>query len=102
CNRALGTSSSRFQSFRHKGKLYGHIIDPRSGQPAGGLLLATVIAQSAALADALSTAFFVLGLEKSLDYCRAHPEIGAVLLAPSEQGNKCKIHLANLTDRDFV
>ena len=33
-NRAAGTSSSQFQSFRHKGKLYGHIIDP-AHRPTG-------------------------------------------------------------------
>ena len=30
-DRALGTSSGQFQSFRHRGRRYGHILDPRSG-----------------------------------------------------------------------
>ena len=91
-NRAIGTSSSQFQSFRHKGKLYGHIIDPRTGRPAEGILSATVVASSSALADALSTAFFVMGLEKSLAYTQAHPEIAAVLLTHSGRGGDVEIH----------
>jgi thiamine biosynthesis lipoprotein len=101
-NRAMATSSSQFQSFRHKGKFFGHIIDPRTGHPAEGMLSATVVAPSAVLADALSTAFYVLGLEKSLAFCQAHPEIGAVLLIPSSRGKNFHIHLAGLDDRDFV
>ena len=101
-NRAMGTSSSQFQSFRHKGKLYGHIIDPRTGRPAEGILSATVVASSSALADALSTAFFVMGLEKSLAYAQAHPEIAAVLLTHSGRGGDVEIHCSGLDDCDFL
>jgi FAD:protein FMN transferase len=101
-NRAIGTSSSRFQSFRHEGKRYGHIIDPRTGRPAEGLLSATVLAPSSALADALSTAFFVFGLEKSLAYCQNHPEIGAVLLTSSVRGGGVEVHYSGLDDDNFV
>jgi thiamine biosynthesis lipoprotein len=101
-NRAIGTSSSQFQSFRHKGKLYGHIIDPRTGRPAEGVLSATVVASSSALADALSTAFYVLGVEKSLAYAQAHPEIATVLLTPSSRGENVKIHCSGLDDGDFL
>jgi thiamine biosynthesis lipoprotein len=38
-----------------------HIMNPRSGAPAGGLLSVTVVAPSAMVADALGTAAFVLG-----------------------------------------
>jgi FAD:protein FMN transferase len=101
-NRAIGTSSSQFQSFRHEGKSYGHIIDPRNGRPAAGLLAATVVAQSSTLADALSTAFFVLGAEKSLAYCRNHPEIGAVLITPTDRGGNIEIHRSGLDDCDLI
>lgn len=101
-DRAIGTSSSQFQSFRHKGKHYGHIIDPRSGHPAEGILSATVVAPSATMADALSTAFYVLGLERSLTYCQSHPEIGAILLTPSSRGKDFQFHLAGLGEHDFI
>jgi thiamine biosynthesis lipoprotein len=101
-NRAIGTSSSQFQFFRHKGKYYGHIIDPRTGRPAEGVLSATVVASSSALADALSTAFYVLGAEKSLAYTQAHPEIATVLLTPSSRGEDVEIHCSGLDDGDFL
>lgn len=44
----------------------GHIIDPRNGRVANGCLGVTVIAQDAAIADALSTAIFVLGPEQGM------------------------------------
>ena len=101
-NRAAGTSSSQFQSFRHKGKVYGHIIDPRTGRPAEGILSATVLAPTAALADALSTAFYVMGLERSLAYARAHAEIGTVLLTHSGGSEGVEIHCAGLDDCEFI
>ncbi len=60
-NRGLGTSGSAFQQFVVDGKVYGHIIDPRSESPAHGPASVTVLAPSAAMADALSTAFYLLG-----------------------------------------
>jgi thiamine biosynthesis lipoprotein len=42
--------------------------------------MATVTAPTAALADALATAFFILGVEKARAYCASRPDIGAVLL----------------------
>jgi FAD:protein FMN transferase len=101
-NRAIGTSGSQFQSFRHKGKQYGHIIDPRTGRPAEGVLSATAVAPSAALADALSTAFYVMGVEKSLAYSQAHPDIAAVLLTHSGRGEDVEIHCCGLDDDDIL
>ena len=69
CDQALGTSGSGTQFFHYQGKRYGHIIDPRSGWPAEQVLSATVIAPTAEQADALSTAFYVLGLEPARHYC---------------------------------
>ena len=83
-DRALGTSGTRTQYFRHKGRRYGHILDPRTGHPADGLLSATVVAPSAAEADALSTAFYVMGAEKALEYCQARPELAAVLVSAGD------------------
>jgi thiamine biosynthesis lipoprotein len=60
--------------------MLGHILDPRTGWPAESLASATVLAPTAALADALATAFFILGVDKARDYCENHPEIDAVLL----------------------
>lgn len=82
-NQALGTSGSDNQFFVHEGKRYGHILDPRTGWPAEGLISASAITASAAEADALSTAFYVLGVEGTKQYCKAHPEVSAVLVTPT-------------------
>ena len=60
-NRGLGTSGAAFQQFVVDGRVYGHIIDPRTGEPAHGPASVTVLAPTAAMADALSTAFYLLG-----------------------------------------
>ncbi|NQT37535.1 MAG: FAD:protein FMN transferase [Planctomycetes bacterium] len=85
-NQALGTSGSRTQSFRHKGRRYGHILDPRTGMPAEGLFSSTVIAPTAAVADALSTTFFVFGHEQAEEFCRHTPGVAAVLVFPAQSG----------------
>jgi thiamine biosynthesis lipoprotein len=77
----VATSGCEEQFFDHDNKRYGHIIDPRSGQPAEGVASVTVMAQSAAIADALATAFFVGGPEMARSYCRAHAGVMAVMLA---------------------
>jgi thiamine biosynthesis lipoprotein len=77
---ALGTSGSGTQFFHYQGKRYGHVLDPRSGRPADAVLSSTVIAPTAAAADALSTAFYVGGVELAREYCRTHPEVAALLV----------------------
>lgn len=58
---ALGTSGSGKQFFHHRGRRFGHVIDPRTGEPAGDLLSLTVIAPTAVDADACATGLFVCG-----------------------------------------
>ena len=78
--RALGTSAATFQYLEYNGQRLGHILDPRRGWAAAGIASATVVAPSGAEADALSTAFFIEGVETARRYCAAHPGVGAVLL----------------------
>ncbi len=59
---AVATSGDYLQQFESGGRRYSHIIDPRTGRPAGhNLASVTVLATSAAEADALATALLVLG-----------------------------------------
>ena len=64
-NSALGTSGSGKQFFHHRGRRFGHVIDPRTGQPAGDLLSLTVVMRSATDADACATGLFVCGSDES-------------------------------------
>ncbi len=60
------TSGSYERFFEADGKKYHHIFNPATGFPAdSGIVSATVISPSSIAADALSTATFVLGVEKS-------------------------------------
>jgi thiamine biosynthesis lipoprotein len=79
-DRALGTSAATFKHLNHRGRKLGHILDPRTGWPAQGVASASVVAASAAEADALATAFYILGVEQARAYCEGHPNIGAVIL----------------------
>lgn len=89
-NRALGTSGSATQFFWANGRRYGHVIDPRTGFPGTDVLSATVLAPTAAEADALATAFYVMGPEESKAFCDARPELGAIFVLP-KPGNGCEI-----------
>ncbi|MBB3208524.1 thiamine biosynthesis lipoprotein [Rhodopirellula rubra] len=62
---ALATSGSGKQFFHHRGKRYGHVIDPRTGQPAGDLLSLSVVTRRAIDADALATGLFVMGRDNA-------------------------------------
>jgi thiamine biosynthesis lipoprotein len=80
-NRGLGTSGAAFQRFESGGRAYGHIIDARTGEPpAGGPASVSVLAPTAAEADALSTAFYLLGPDGAAEYARRHPEVAAVFV----------------------
>lgn len=102
-DRALGTSGSGRQGFFHKGKRYGHIIDPRCGWPTDHFLSTTVISPSAARSDALATAFFVMELDEVEAYCRTHTDVSAVMITGEPQLGKSAVDLVwfNLTDDDW-
>jgi thiamine biosynthesis lipoprotein len=62
-------------------KLHGsHILDPRTGRPAEAALGAWAAAPSAALADALSTAFMVMSADEVAEYCTEHAEVSGMIL----------------------
>lgn len=91
CDEALATSGSQKQFFLHQGKRYSHILDPRTGYPAEEVFMVTVTAPTATLADALSTAFFVLGPDQTEQYCRTHPDVAALLVVPSKEDNQYEL-----------
>ncbi len=101
-NRALGTSGGATQFLEHEGRRYSHILDPRTGWPATGVFTATVLAPTAAEADALSTAAFVLGPEGLTALCASRPDIGVVLVCKSDTEFDITVFTGNLTREDWT
>lgn len=97
-NEGFSCSGSNVQFFRHEGQRYGHILDPRTGWPCDQLLSVTVLAPTAALADALSTAFYVMGLDKAAAYCDDHPEVAAILIPFPHKSRELSPALCNLSE----
>jgi thiamine biosynthesis lipoprotein len=95
---ALGTSGAATQFFHHRGRRYGHLLDPRTGWPATGIHSATVIAPTAAEADALSTAFYIMDPDEVSAYCSAHPAVAAVLVCPAERAGEVELRTYGLAD----
>jgi thiamine biosynthesis lipoprotein len=83
---ALGTSGAGEQFVEVEGTRYGHVLDPRTGSPASGVLSASVVTGEAALADALSTAFLVGGAALAQRYCADHP--GTLALVTPDDGSE--------------
>ncbi len=80
------------------GKRYHHILDPRTGYPSeSGLLSATVVSKSAAMADTLSTILFVEGIQNGLKVLHQFPDAGALLV-----GNDLTVYITNNLARMFT
>ncbi|MBV2248003.1 MAG: FAD:protein FMN transferase [Lentimicrobium sp.] len=77
-NSALATSGNYRKFFVKDGIRYSHTIDPKTGYPVKhSLLSASVLAADGITADAYATAFMVMGLEKSKEFLKNHPELEA-------------------------
>jgi thiamine biosynthesis lipoprotein ApbE len=69
---ALSTSGNYENYFEIDGVRYSHILNPRTGRPVQGIAACTVIAPTCMESDAMATACFVYGVEKSLAKFGAH------------------------------
>ncbi len=79
--KAIASSGDYLRGFTHGGRRYGHIIDPRNGQPvSNGCIQATAIADSCLLAGLLTSTAFVLGLEAGLEFYRRFPGAEGIIL----------------------
>lgn len=100
-DRALGTSGCGQQFFYHQGRRYGHVLDPRRGVPAEGVLSATVLAPTAAEADALATAFFILGPSETGAFCRDRPDLAVVFVLPGTRTGTVALETLGLEDGEL-
>ena len=86
---ALATSGNYRQFYYKDGKRYSHTIDPISGYPVNhSLLSATVLAPDCMTADALATAFMVMGAEKSMKLAESLQGVEIYLIVDDGGENK--------------
>ena len=79
-NRVVATSGSYKRGFDIQGRHYSHVVDPRTGEPAGHVSSATVVSADAIEAGALATAFCVLSPADTLALARSRPGVEFTLV----------------------
>ncbi len=77
---AISTSGDYERYFEEDGKRYHHIIEPMTGEPAGGIRSTTIVGPDAVLTDALSTSVFVLGVDRGLRLIATLPDYEGIVI----------------------
>lgn len=96
-NMSVVTSGIYERSFERDGVLYHHLLDPATGYPVNNELLSvSIICKSSADADALSTACFVLGLDKGMELINGMDGYYAVFITKD-----CELHFSEGAE-DFL
>jgi thiamine biosynthesis lipoprotein len=75
-NGSVATSGNYRKFYEVDGKKYAHTLDPKTGFPVQhSLLSATVLTDKCSKADAYATVFMVIGVEKTKEFLKTHPEL---------------------------
>jgi len=77
---AISTSGDYERFFVEEGVRYHHILNPGTGQSAGGLRSVTILGPNATMTDGLSTSVFVAGLEAGVQLIESIPDYEAVII----------------------
>ena len=82
CDQGIAATSGGYERcFEQDGKRYIHILDPATAAPVdNGILSVTILSDDGTAADALSTALFVMGLDKATAYYRSRPDFDFIIL----------------------
>ncbi|WP_189089951.1 FAD:protein FMN transferase [Deinococcus ruber] len=86
----LATSGGAFRGFVIGGTRASHVLDPRSGRPVEHVISASVLAPTCADADALATAFSVLGPSESLALAEQLPGVSCLLVLADGQQQRSR------------
>jgi len=79
-NGSVATSGDYERYFFRDSTRYHHILNPKTGYPANKCVSATIMAENAKMADALSTTIFVLGPEEGISFVEKLPGVEAIIL----------------------
>ena len=83
---AVITSGPYQRNFTIKNTVYHHILNPATGHPSGSALKSvTIICEDGTMADCLSTAMFVLGETKALNYWRQYGGFEMILITADDR-----------------
>ena len=96
---AFAVTSGGYQRFftAEDGTVYQHIIDPKTGYPVqSDLLSVTIIADNGTMADAYSTALYVMGEKSAIDFWRSHADQFDVVLITTDGR---LLYTPNLSDK---
>ncbi|KAA0994092.1 FAD:protein FMN transferase [Dyadobacter sp. UC 10] len=86
-DRAMTTAGNYHNHFTKNGRVFNHIINPKTGSmEESSLLSVTVFAKDAITADGYDTAFFVMGLEATKQFLTQHSDLDAYLIYTGENG----------------
>ena len=82
---ALSVSAVWGKSFTLGEQTYGHVLDPRSGEPASQAVLSAVILPSATDSDAISTAMLAGGQSEYENFSKRRPEMRSILVEKARE-----------------
>ena len=83
-DKAISTSGNYENYVNFDGVHYGHILNPRTGEPSSTVISSTVIANTALEADALSTGIFVMGVQRGLKLVESLKNVDLIAITQNE------------------
>ncbi|MCA9069635.1 MAG: DUF2271 domain-containing protein, partial [Planctomycetaceae bacterium] len=89
-NRSVATSGNAHKFFEIGDKRYSHILDPRTAKPVQQTNSVTVLADSAAAADAMATALSTLSPSAAVHWCNQHEEFECLIVDAQGQLHKSR------------
>ncbi|WP_299080749.1 FAD:protein FMN transferase [uncultured Paraglaciecola sp.] len=93
---ALSTSGDYERYFEQDGKRYHHILSPKTGTSTNAVQSVSIVGPSSTLNDALSTAVFVLGVQKGIDLLNRTPGYDGIII-----DNQRQLHYSNALMESF-
>lgn len=85
-DRSVVTSGIYERNFELDGKLYHHLLDPKTGYPCNNELASvTIISEKSADGDALSTSCYLLGLEKGMELIGKYENVEAIFVTKENE-----------------